>query len=204
MNIASSFVRSILCLLSASGSVRAAAPLHADVVIYAATPGGLAAATAVVREGATVIVVEPTSHIGGMVTGGIAITDTGTPELVGGVAAEFFDEVASEENTGQHRPPVLLSRGREYPWRAPQKWDIEPKLARQVFEKWVKEGRYQLLRGQRVTAVSKKGARITGMRLTDGTEVTGAIFIDASYEGDLMARSGVSNTYGRESAGGVR
>src|ERR1019366_2441147 len=112
----------MLCLLSAGARAGAAVPLHADVVIYGATPGGLAAAAAVVREGATVIVAEPTSHIGGMVTGGIAITDTGTPELVGGIAAEYFDAVASQENTGQQSPPVLLSRGREYKWRTPAKW----------------------------------------------------------------------------------
>ncbi len=178
---------------------QAAGPVQADVVIYGGTPGGLAAAAAVVREGATVIVIEPTTHIGGMVTGGIAITDTGTPELVGGLAAEYFDEVAAIEMAGPQIIPVLLSRGKEYPWRKPAKWDLEPKVAKQVFDKWVKQGRYQLLVGKRVESVQKQGSQITGMRLTGGMEVHGKIFIDASYEGDLMARAGVSNTYGRES-----
>jgi hypothetical protein len=194
------WITTTLCLLSLSLQADAAAALRADVVIYGGTPGGLAAAAAVVREGATVIVVEPTSHIGGMVTGGIAITDTGTPELVGGLAADYFNEVASHEVTGLPRAPVLLSRGKEYPWRAPGKWDIEPKVAREVFAKWVKKGRYQLLLAKRVERVRKKGARIAGIRLTDGVEIDGDMFIDASYEGDLMARAGVSNTYGRESS----
>lgn len=180
-----------------SASIRAAT-LHADVVIYGGTPGGLAAAAAVVREKATVVVIEPTTHIGGMVTGGIAITDTATPELVGGLAHQYFDEVAALEpaSTGQ---PVLLSRGTMFPWRKPVKWDIEPKLARQVFDRWVKQGGYRLLVDKRVESVVKKNARIVSIRLDDGTIVTGGMFIDASYEGDLMARVGVSNTYGRES-----
>jgi len=173
--------------------------MRAGVVIYGGTPGGLAAAEAVLREKATVIVVEPTSHIGGMVTGGIAITDTGTPELVGGIARQYFDAVAAAETEPQ-RPPVLLSRGTEYPWRTPRKWDIEPKVARLVFDNWVKQGGYRLLLARRVDTVTKKGARIVSIRLTDGTTITGGVFIDASYEGDLMARAGVSNIYGRESA----
>jgi len=186
-----------LVLLFAIHAVHAA---QADVVIYGGTPGGLAAAAAVVREGATVIVIEPTAHIGGMVTGGIAITDTGTPDLVGGLAAEYFDEVAAAEKIDQPGTPILYSRGKEYPWRKPAKWDIEPKVARMVFEKWVKQGRYQLILAKRVASVRKQGTKITSIRLTGGGEITGKVFIDASYEGDLMARAGVSNTYGRESS----
>ena len=193
-----SFTAFALCL---AGSVpfAAAEPLHADVVIYGGTPGGLAAAQAVVRAGATALVVEPTSHIGGMVTGGIAITDTGTPDLVGGIAGEFFDEVASLEPSAPEKPPLLLSRGKEYPWRAPHKWDIEPKLARQVFESWVRKDHFRLLLSRRIAAVSRKDARIVSVRLTGGEQITGKVFIDASYEGDLIARAGISNTYGRES-----
>src|ERR1017187_4369413 len=73
-----------------------ATSMTADVVSYGGTPGGLAAAAAAVREGVSVMVAEPTSHIGGMVTGGIATTDTGTPQLVGGISAEFFNAVREE------------------------------------------------------------------------------------------------------------
>ena len=198
-NLGAPWMTLAFCLLSSYLPASAATRLQTDVVIYGGTPAGLAAAAAVSREGAAVIVVEPTSHIGGMVTGGIAITDTGTPELVGGIAAEYFDEVAGGEEITQSGPPGLRMLGREYDWRKPAKWDIEPRVARRVFEKWVKEGRYPLLLANRVEAVRKTGARITGVRLTDGTEISGAVFIDASYEGDLMARAGVSNTYGRES-----
>jgi ribulose 1,5-bisphosphate synthetase/thiazole synthase len=87
---------SFLLLFAAGALAQQQMALRADVVIYGGTPSGLAAAEAVVRSGASAIVVEPTSHIGGMITGGIAITDATTPQLVGGIAAELFNQVAAE------------------------------------------------------------------------------------------------------------
>jgi hypothetical protein len=173
----------------------------ADVVIYGGTPAGLTAAAAAVEQGASVIVIEPTRHIGGMVTGGIAITDTGTPHLVGGLAGKYFDEVAAEElrTVGPPKVPILFLHGKEFPWRQPRKWDLEPKVARQVFEKWVKEAGYPLRTGKRVASVVKRRGHIYSIKLTDGSVVSGKVFIDASYEGDLLARAGVAYTYGRES-----
>ena len=178
------------------------AQFQADVVIYGGTPAGLAAAAAATREGASVIVAEPTTHIGGMIAGGIACTDTGTPQLVGGIAAEFFNQVAAEtrRSNPNPRPPTFTFRGETIAWRGPREWDLEPKTARLVFERWVKEGGYKLLTNVHVTSVKKRGARILAMKLSDGSTLSGAVFIDASYEGDLMALAGVSNTYGREAA----
>lgn len=179
----------------------AAAPRNADVVIYGATPAGLAAAEAVVREGRSAILINPSSHAGGMLTGGIAITDTRTPELVGGIAREFFEEVAGRQAaavTWQEAPRILF-RGQSVPARQPRRWDFEPKLGREVFEEWVRRGRYTLLKARTLARVEKRGTSITSLRLDDGSTVSGKVFIDASYEGDLMAQAGVSNTYGRES-----
>jgi len=181
--------------------VFAAEPVvRADIVVYGGTPAGLVAAEAVCREGASVLVIEPSTHIGGMVTGGIAITDTGTPQLVGGIAGEFFDEVAAEtvRAVGKPEPAVLLFHGEKLPWRTPRAWDLEPKTARAVFERWVKKRGYTLLRNRKVAAVNKRGAAIVSIRLTDGGIVAGRVFIDASYEGDLLARAGVAYTWGRE------
>ncbi len=189
----------IACWLCVPWCFAAGESLAADVVIYGGTPGGLAAAEAVVREGAAVIVVEPTRFIGGMVTGGIAITDTSTPDLVGGIAAEFFDRVALEESKKTEPSPVLQFRGTDMPWPKPERWTLEPKVARSVFEDWIRKAGYKVLRGQRIDAVQKKGRTITAIKLENGTVVSGKIFIDASYEGDLLARAGISNFYGRES-----
>lgn len=176
-----------------------AAP-SADVIVYGASPAGLAAATAVAREGLTVIVVEPTTQIGGLMTGGIACADTGTPQFVGGLAAEFFETAAAETRRlyGPAAPAKLLFHDQTFTWRTPRPWDLEPKIMRQVFEGWVRKGGYRLILNRRVASVRVKEKRITAIRLTDGTELTGRVFIDASYEGDLMARAGVPCTYGRE------
>jgi len=181
-------------------SVHASA-LDADVVIYGGTPAGLSAATAVVRGHRSVIVVEPTSSIGGMITGGIAITDTDTPQLVGGIAREFFEEVSAiERRTSSSRQVSMVFHGVKIPWSQPAGWDLEPKVARQVFERWLQQQKYQLVLNERVVAVTKSRAKILSIRLTDGSTVSGKVFIDASYEGDLMAKAGVSSTFGRESS----
>ena len=87
-----------------------------------------------------------------------------------------------------------------FPWRAYRDWDLEPKTARRVFEEWVRDGRYRLITNQRVAAAGKRGGRIESVQLTGGETLTAKVFIDASYEGDLMARSGAAYTYGRENS----
>lgn len=168
----------------------------AGIVIYGATPAGLSAARAATREGASVIVVQDSHHIGGTVAGGIAVTDTGTPQFVGGIAREFFEEAATHHDAEQ---PFLYFHGKAMPWRAPRRWDVASKTARAIFERWVREDGYPLLTGNRITAVAKKGAAIESITLLDGSVIRGKVFIDASYEGDLMALAGVESTYGRES-----
>src|SRR5579884_2513593 len=174
--------------------------LSVDVVIYGGTPSGLAAAEAVVRNGLTPIVIEPTDHIGGMETGGIAVTDTTTPQYVGGIAHEFFEDVSAREASRIGHAHVMQFRGKSIQWYEPGAWDLEPSVARQVFEEWIRRGQYQVLLGKKVAKVNKTGSTISSIVLTDGTCIQGKEFIDASYEGDLMVRAGASFTYGRESS----
>src|SRR5579884_722139 len=108
--------------------------LSVDVVIYGGTPSGLAAAEAVVRNGLTPIVIEPTDHIGGMETGGIAVTDTTTPQYVGGVAHEFFEDVSAREASRIGHAHVMQFRGKSIQWYEPGAWDLEPSVARQVLK----------------------------------------------------------------------
>lgn len=189
-----------LFLLLLSTLPAPAADLTARVVVYGATPAGLAAAVAAADEGVSVLVVEPTTHIGGMVTGGIAITDTGTPQFVGGLARQFFEEAAElEARPAREDPPQLLFHGRSIPYRTPRRWDIEPKFMRAVFERWVRAHRLRILTHQTIASVAAQKGRIVSFQLAGGATVRGDVFIDASYEGDLMARSGVTHTWGRES-----
>ena len=171
-----------------------------DVFIYGATPSGLAAARAVRRQGRSVVVAEPTKSVGGMITGGIAVADTSTPQLVGGISREFF-EAAYEETermTSYHEAPLMHFRGVPVPWHNFARWDLEPKVSAKVFTSWIREDGYAVQLSTRVIGVERSDSRITGVRLSDGTLHRAAIFIDASYEGDLMALAGVSNTFGRE------
>lgn len=184
----------------ACASRASAANYEADVVIYGGSPAGMAAAQAVVRNGGSVVVVEPSTHIGGLITGGIGCTDTGTPHFVGGFSSEFFNAVIAETNRAIPIPkdPVIHFRGEAIPWRKPRQWDLEPRIARMIFETWVTRGAFPLLKNKRVKSVSLKEKRIQAIELTDGTKLSGKVFIDASYEGDLMSRANVPYTWGRE------
>lgn len=179
----------------------AAANYSAAVVVYGATPAGLAAARAAARAGQTVVLIEPSRHIGGLVTGGISCTDTGTPQWVGGVSAEFYEAVAAETRRRYPNPktPELLFRGQKLPWRPHKMWDFEPQVAFQVYESWVRQSGIRLIRSQRVASARHKDGVISEIRLTNGDVIQGKVFVDASYEGDLMARANVPHTWGRES-----
>jgi len=175
--------------------------MQADVVVYGGTAAGLAAAQAASRDGASVIVVEPSKHIGGLVTGGISCTDTGTPQFVGGLSSEFYDAINAENKRLYPNPiqPKIQFRGQSIDWRAHKMWDLEPQTGFRMFDSWVKKAGHPVIRSQRVAAVRKTDGRITSIKLTNGDEISGKVFVDASYEGDLMTRAGVAYTYGRES-----
>jgi FAD dependent oxidoreductase len=176
--------------------------IQADIIIYGGTPSGLAAADAAVGEGASVIMLEPTAEIGGMVTGGIAVTDTTTPYLVGGLAGKFFQEAGNESRTSatMRGSPSILFHGRKIPWNPYKPWDLEPKVARRIFKEWARKAGYKLLLNVKIMRARMEKSRIASIELSDGARISGSVFIDASYEGDLMACAGVSYTYGRESS----
>lgn len=156
-----------------------------DLVVYGGTPAGLSAAIAAHRENSelSILVVEPTRWIGGVVTGGLTRTDKGNVATVGGIAKEYF-ELARE--IGGDDTPM---------------WYAEPKDNMAAFERMLEEcgDAITVVTERRVKSVEKEGNRIRSIELDDGTTVEGKVFIDASYEGDLMARSGVSYIVGRES-----
>jgi FAD dependent oxidoreductase len=153
-----------------------------DVVVYGATASGVVAAVAAARQGARVALVEPGSHLGGMVSGGLGHTDTGRKETIGGLSLEFFKRV-----------------GRHY--NQPVTWDFEPHVAEDVFKTMAREAKVKVVYNTRLReegAVEKKGGRISNVTMESGDAYTAPVFIDATYEGDLMARAGVAFTWGRE------
>lgn len=153
-----------------------------DVVVYGATASGVAAAVAAARQGARVALVEPGSHLGGMVSGGLGHTDTGRIETLGGLSLEFYKRV-----------------GRHY--NQPVAWEIEPHVAEDVFKTMAREAKLNVVYHTRLSehgAVEKKSGRIASVRMENGDVYSAQVFIDATYEGDLMAQSGVAFTWGRE------
>jgi hypothetical protein len=164
---------------------------QADIVVYGGTASGVIAAVAAAREGKTVLLLEPGKHVGGMVSGGLGATDTGNRAAIGGYSREFFKRVRDYyvKKYGEKSTQVRdCSDG----------FRFEPHVAEHVFTEMLKEAKVEVLFGQRLDKVQKDGTRIKSLRTLKGDDFKAAIWIDASYEGDLMARAGVSYTLGRE------
>lgn len=156
---------------------------HFDLLIYGGTAGGVMTAITASREGLRVALLEPGTHLGGMVTGGLSATDHGDQAVVGGVAREFYEQL------GAHY-------GREIEWYP------EPHVAEQVLHEMILETGLVMVffqhRLQEKDGVQKEGNRLTEIRLENGRVFRAPLFVDATYEGDLMAQAGVSYTWGRE------
>src|SRR6266508_610561 len=161
-----------------------AAPPQFDLVVYGGTAGGVIAAVAAAREGLNVALVEPGTHLGGMVSGGLGWTDYGRKEVIGGYSLEFFERV-----------------GRKY--GRDVEWHFEPHVAEAVFQEMAKEAGVHVFLNHRLrekNGVRKTGARLSEITMENGATFRAGVFVDATYEGDVMARAGVSYTWGRESA----
>ncbi|MDR0354092.1 MAG: FAD-dependent oxidoreductase [Opitutaceae bacterium] len=185
-----------------------AAPQPADVIIYGATPSGIAAAVEASRMGCSVIILEPGRFIGGMMTGGLGATDKGVVWTVGGLAREFFEEIWRyylDPSVWKYedRAAYLPRHGQTHTKDMQCQWYFEPHVAKLVFDRWLEKARpaVTLLRGERLdraAGVEKQDAAITRITMESGRTFSGACFIDASYEGDLMAAAGVDFVIGRE------
>jgi hypothetical protein len=163
----------------------------ADVVVYGASAAGVIAAVAVAREGKSVVLLEPGQHIGGMVTGGLGATDHGNRAAIGGYSREFFTRVRAYyvNKYGEKSPQVKDSS---------DGFRFEPHVATHIFKTMLTEAKIEPRFGQRLVSVEKKGARLVSLKTASGETFAARVFIDASYEGDLMAAAGVSYHVGRE------
>ena len=158
------------------------APPRFDVLVYGATAGGVLAAIAAAHSSARVALLEPGQHVGGMVSGGLGHTDYGDRRVIGGLAREFYARVA-----------------RAY---GAETWGVvgpEPHVAEQVFRSWLAEAGITLVHGARLDRILKEGRRIHQLTTDTGQAFAARVFIDASYEGDLLQRARVSYAVGRES-----
>jgi hypothetical protein len=176
-------------------------PVTADVVIYGGTSGAIAAAVQATAMGKSVVVVSPDRHLGGLSSGGLGWTDSGRKEVIGGLARDFYRRLKRHYDRPEAWVHQQSADYKHYATDADAIWVFEPKVAEAAFEAWVEEHGIPVVRDawlDREQGVVKEGQRIVSITTLDGRTFVGTMFIDATYEGDLMAAAGVSFTTGRE------
>lgn len=182
---------------------------NADVIVYGGTSGAVTAAVEVAQSGKTVIMVSPDVHLGGLSAGGLGWSDTGNKATIGGLSREFYHRVwkyystdaawvwqkqSEYGNKGQGTPAIDGENRTQ--------WIFEPHVAEQVFEDFIKENKIELYRDEwldRERGVNMESGKIVSISTLSGKVFKGKMFIDATYEGDLMAAAEVSYHVGRES-----
>jgi hypothetical protein len=172
-----------------------AAPANYDVITYGGTPAGIAASIHAARDGARTLLIEPTKHVGGLSTSGIntAESEHMLAWTIGGFADEFYRRMGRYYEQNKERLT--------YPHkdkRLDTLYFFESSVAEKTYLEMLKEAGVEVRYGASVDTVRKDGLKIVTITLTDGTELSAKAFVDASYEGDLMARAGVRYAVGRE------
>jgi len=182
--------------------------IEADVVVYGGTSAGVTAAVQAARMGKSVVLVGPDRHLGGLSAGGLGYTDSGNTKAIGGLAREFYERVYQYysddkawrwQKMGEFRNEGQGSRSRVDAEKA--QWTFEPHVAEAVFDAWVAECEVPVYRDEwldRRAGVAKQDGSIVSITMLSGRTFKGKVFIDATYEGDLMAAAGVSYHVGRE------
>jgi hypothetical protein len=181
---------------------------ESDIIIYGGTSAAVTAAVQAKKMGKSVIIVSPDIHLGGLSSGGLGWSDTGKKEVIGGLSREFYQRVYEKYqkedawkwedksdfgNVGQGTP-ALDGEFRTM-------WIFEPHVAEAVYDEWIDELGIEVLRDEwldRESGVTVEAGKITAIRTLSGKEFKGKMFIDATYEGDMMAAAGVSYHVGRE------
>ena len=181
-----------------------------DVVVYGGTSGAVIAAVQAKKLGRSAVIVCPDRHLGGLSSGGLGWTDTGNKAVIGGLAREFYHRVWKHYQTPEawkwQSPEEYGNKGQGTPAIDGEQrtmWIFEPHVAERVFDDLVAEYQIPVHRDQwldRDQGVAKVDGRIQSITMLSGLTVRGRVFIDATYEGDLMAAAGVAYHVGREAA----
>jgi len=183
----------------------------ADVIVYGGTSGAITAAIQVIKEGKTVLVVSPDKHLGGLSSAGLGFTDTGDKSVIGGLAREFYHRVYMHYDKPEawqwQKKDEYGNKGQGTPamdGTDRTMWIFEPHVAEKIFEEFVKENKVKIYRDEwldREKGLVKKDGKIVSIKTLSGKVFSGKMFIDATYEGDLMAAAGVKFHVGREANG---
>ncbi|HUR10540.1 MAG TPA: FAD-dependent oxidoreductase [Flavitalea sp.] len=176
----------VLLVIFTAGSFKPQAETY-DICVYGGTSAGVIAAYTAVKYGKKVLLIEPGNTIGGLSSGGLGYTDIGNKYAITGLALDFYRRL------GKHYGKF-------------EQWIFEPHVAEEVFNDYVKEAGINVLYGYRIRNADKQNGKIRSIQLENSESeknvlktIKAKIFIDCSYEGDLMAKSGITYTIGRES-----
>jgi len=198
----------LLCLTAwLTASPVSAEPVY-DIVVYGGTAAGVMAAVQAKRMDRSVIVVCPDQHLGGLSSGGLGFTDTGDKSVIGGLAREFYGRVYEHYQRPEawrwQKREAYGNRGQGTPaidGAQRTMWIFEPHVAEKIFEDLVAEYEIPVIRDEwldRERGVARSGRRIESITMLSGNRYRARVFIDATYEGDLMAAAGVAYHVGRE------
>jgi len=177
-----------------------------DLVVYGGTSGGIAAAIQAKRMGKKVILLEPSSRIGGLTTGGLGQTDIGNKAAIGGISREFYEGIKEyydqpENWTWEAKDEYIDGGQTRTDDGETSMWTFEPSAALKVYEELIINEEIVVVLNQKLdrkSGVNRSGAKIIGIKMLTGGVYRGKMFIDATYEGDLMAAADISYTIGRE------
>lgn len=184
------------CLINGHAAEPPPEAIEADVCIFGGTSGGVAAAVQAARMGKRTVIAEPGRHLGGMTSGGLSAVDIGEPRAVGGIAREYFTKLAATSGTRLAWDKPFEGKGGGPATGGA--YAIEPHKAEQLFDAMAREAGVAVHLGARLASVHKRGPRITEIVMEDGAVFRAKMFVDATYEGDLMAKAGVTYTLLRE------
>lgn len=189
------FIFSVLFLYCANQKIY-------DVVVYGGSSAGVIAAVQAARMGAAVVLIEPGTHLGGLTSGGLGKTDTGDKSVIGGLSRDFYQRLKKYYDDPKVWKFEKQSDYNGYSENEDAIWGFEPKVAEKIYEQMISEFNIRVLKGERLdlnNGVLVDQQRVKRIRMESGLVIRGKMFIDAAYEGDLMAKAGVSYIVGRES-----
>lgn len=197
-----------LCIAVLGSYSAQAKEYKADVIVYGGTSAAVSTAVQVARMGRSVIIVSPDKHLGGMTSSGLGFTDTGNKAVIGGIAREFYQllyqHYMKPESWKWQKQSEYGNKGQGNPaidGEARTMWIFEPHAAEEAFEKMIADNKIKVIREEyldREDGVKKEKGAIVSVSTLSGNIYKAKMFVDATYEGDLMAAAGVKYTVGRE------
>ncbi|MFA6546678.1 MAG: FAD-dependent oxidoreductase, partial [Limisphaerales bacterium] len=198
-----------LLLTLAFSSVAQPRVVEADLCIFGGTSGGIAAAVQAARMGKSAVLVNPTKFLGGLTTGGLGATDIGNKAAIGGISRDYYHGLAQHYSKDAawslETAPDYFARRKGGQAGASSlggadatMWTFEPRVAEKVYFQMLAESKTPVYLEQRLKSVTKSGPRITEITMENGRVFRAKMFVDATYEGDLLAKAGCSFHVGRE------